>query len=47
MKLLMAAIFTNYETYVIDDDGMEQLDRWVATPAGEKLVLGLKRIAND
>jgi hypothetical protein len=45
MKLTVAAIYTNYTTYIIDDEGIEQLDRMVASPAGEKLILGFNHIA--
>jgi len=44
MKLVIAAIYTNYTTEIIDDEGIEQLDRMIATPAGEKLVLGVERL---
>ena len=44
MKLIVASIYTNYTTYIIDDEGIEQLDRMIASPAGEKLVLGFNRI---
>jgi hypothetical protein len=44
MKLITAAIYINYTTYIIDDEGIEQLDRMVASPAGEKLVLGFNRL---
>jgi hypothetical protein len=44
MKLIVASIYTNYETYIIDDEGIEQLDSMVAYPVGEKLILGFNRI---
>jgi len=44
MKLAVAGIYTNYTTYVIDDEGIEQLDRAVASPAGDKLILGFNRV---
>jgi hypothetical protein len=44
MKLVVALIYTNYTTNIIDDEGIEQLDAMVASPSGEKLVLGFKRI---
>ena len=45
MKVVVAAIWTNYTTYVIDDEGIEQVDRMVAHPVSEKLILGFKRVA--
>ena len=44
MKLIVASIYTNYTTHIINDDGIEQLDSMVASPAGEKLVLGFNSI---
>jgi hypothetical protein len=45
MKEVVAAIYTNYTTYVIDDEGIEQLDAMVASPVGDKLILGFNRLA--
>jgi hypothetical protein len=45
MKVVVAAIYTNYTTYVIDDEGIEQVGWMVAHPVGEKLILGFKRVA--
>ncbi len=45
MKLIVASIYTNYSTYIIDDEGIEQLDSMIASPAGDKLILGFSRIS--
>ncbi len=34
MKLLTAAIYTNYTTRIIDDSGIEQVDAYTAGPKG-------------
>jgi hypothetical protein len=47
MKLVTAAIYTNYTTYIIDDEGIEQKDSMVASPIAEKLILGFTRIAKE
>lgn len=44
MKLVIAAIYTNYVTEIVDDEGMEQADTFIAGPVGGKLVLRLKRV---
>ena len=41
MKLMVAAIYTNYTTSIIDDEGMEQADAFLGHPVGEKLLLKL------
>lgn len=44
MKLVTAAIYTNYVTEVVDDEGMEQIDAYIARPRGEKLLLRFRRV---
>ena len=45
MKLLVAAIYTNYTTSIVDDDGIEQADTFIAGPVGNKLVLRFHQIS--
>ncbi|KAH7371523.1 cytochrome P450 [Pyrenochaeta sp. MPI-SDFR-AT-0127] len=44
MKIVIAAIYTNYTTSIIDDEGMEQQDTFLGHPLGEKLVLKLSSV---
>lgn len=44
MKLVIAALYTNYTTSIIDDQGMEQEDAFLGHPVGEKLLLKLKSV---
>lgn len=39
LKLVVVAIYTDFETSIVDDDGIEQEDAFIAGPTGEKLVL--------
>ncbi|KAF4340868.1 benzoate 4-monooxygenase cytochrome P450 [Fusarium beomiforme] len=39
MKFILAVIYDNFETTVVDDDGIEQEDAYTARPLGEKLVI--------
>lgn len=43
MKLVVAAIYTNYTTRIIDDEGIEQLDGYAVGPKGDKLILQFER----
>ena len=43
MKLLIAAIYTNYTTHIVDDKGIEQLDAYVARPGSNKLIVRFER----
>ncbi len=44
LKLVIAAIYTNYTTEIVDDEGMEQIDSFIAGPIGEKLILKFKKV---
>ena len=44
MKLITAAIYTNYRTYIVDAEGIEQEDAYTAHPKGNKLVLTFERV---
>jgi hypothetical protein len=39
MKIVIATMYTNFETSIVDDEGIEQEDAFLAGPVGEKLVL--------
>ena len=43
MKLLLAAIYTNYATSIIDDTGIEMIDAYVSGPKGNQLTLRFER----
>lgn len=47
MKLVLAAVYTNYTTHIIDDSGIEQQDAYTALPRGHKLILSFRRVANE
>ena len=46
LKSITAAIYTNYETTIVDDEGIEQEDAFVGEPVGRKLVLKFRSV-ND
>jgi hypothetical protein len=46
MKYILAAIYTNFRTSVVDDAGIEQADAYTARPKGELLVLRFERVAD-
>ena len=39
MKLVVAAIYTNFTTGIVDDDGIEAIDAYTTRPAKERLIL--------
>jgi len=46
MKVIIAAIYSNYTTYIVDDEGMaRQSDGYTGRPERERLYLRLERAA--
>lgn len=44
LKLLLASIYMNYATTMIDDEGIEHTDDVIAAPVGDKLILGFSLV---
>lgn len=44
MKYIVAALYSNYSTTVVDDTGIEQSDSYTAPPKGNKLVIRLEKL---
>ncbi|KAJ5788587.1 hypothetical protein N7457_003577 [Penicillium paradoxum] len=39
MKLVVAAMYTNFRTTIVDDDNIEAIDAYTVKPTGDKLIL--------
>ncbi|KAL4928586.1 cytochrome P450 [Aspergillus undulatus] len=44
MKLAAAAIYTNFKTSIVDDEGIEAIDAYTVKPRGEKLILKFEHV---
>ncbi|RFU31659.1 hypothetical protein B7463_g4692, partial [Scytalidium lignicola] len=44
IKLLAAAVYTNFMTHIVNDDGIEQTDGYTCGPTGNKLLLRFERV---
>ncbi|KAJ3495270.1 hypothetical protein NLG97_g3511 [Lecanicillium saksenae] len=44
MKLVLAVIYANFTTTVVDDSGIEQTDGYSARPAADQLYLGFQKL---
>lgn len=44
MKLVIAAIYTNYTTEIVNGEGMEQTDTFISGPVGGKCVLRFRHV---
>jgi hypothetical protein len=43
-KLITASVYANFTTTIIDDEGIEQADSYIAGPVGGKMVLKFHEI---
>jgi hypothetical protein len=43
MKYIIAALYSNFSTSIVDDTGIEQIDSYTAPPKNDKLMVKLKR----
>lgn len=44
MKLVTAAIYSNFTTSIVDDDGIEAIDAYTVKPTSNKLILEFQHI---
>ena len=44
MKLVVATIYSNYMTHIVDAEGIEPADAYTAAPVGNKFILGFKQV---
>ncbi|KAE8146157.1 cytochrome P450 [Aspergillus avenaceus] len=44
IKLVVAAVYTNFKTSIIDDENIEAIDAYTVKPRGEKLVLKFEAV---
>ncbi|EXJ82453.1 hypothetical protein A1O3_06266 [Capronia epimyces CBS 606.96] len=44
IKLLVAAIYSNWTTEIVDDDGIEEIDAYTVRPKSNRLVLRLRHV---
>ena len=45
LKLAMVAIYTNFDTFIVDDTGIEQVDAFIAGPASDRLILSFTPVS--
>ncbi|KAH9885544.1 cytochrome P450 3A12 [Xylariomycetidae sp. FL2044] len=47
MKLIIAAIYSNYTSHIVDDVGIEQTDAYTGHPASNSLYLRFEKVSQD
>lgn len=45
MKLIVAAIYSNYTTCIVDDEGIEAIDAYTTKPRSNRLVLRFEHVS--
>jgi hypothetical protein len=45
MKLVIAAVYSNFRTYIVDDEGIEQMDGYTCGPTSNRLFLRFEKVA--
>ena len=43
MKLITAAVYTNFTTHIVNDDGIEQMDGYTCGPTSNRLFLRFEK----
>ena len=43
MKFVVAALYSNFMTTIVDDQGIEQSDAYTAPPKSDKLIIKLEK----
>lgn len=44
MKFIIATIYTNFKTIIVDDHNVEQMDLYTAPPSSGKLIIRLEGV---
>ncbi|EGD99722.1 hypothetical protein TESG_07063 [Trichophyton tonsurans CBS 112818] len=44
IKLAIASLYTNYTTFIVGNDSMEQTETFIAQPVSGKLIIGVKHV---
>jgi len=44
MKYIVAALYSNYSTSIVDDTGIEQIDSYTAPPESDRLTIRLEKV---
>lgn len=47
IKLVIAAVYSNFRTHIADDKGIEQMDGYTCGPASNKLFLRFEKVIDQ
>jgi hypothetical protein len=44
IKMIIAAVYSNFRTHVVNDEGIEQMDGYTTGPKSNKLILRFEKV---
>jgi unspecific monooxygenase len=44
MLVFLAAVYSNFSTHIVDAEGIEPVDEFIAGPSGGKLILRFEKV---
>jgi hypothetical protein len=44
MLVCLAAVYTNFSTHIVDAEGIEPVDEFIAGPRSGKVILGFEKV---
>ena len=47
IKLVVAAVYSNFRTHIVDDGGIEQADGYTTGPISNQLLLRFEKIIDE
>jgi hypothetical protein len=47
IKLVIAAVYSNFRTHIVDDEGIEQEDGYTTGPTSNRLLLRFEKVTNQ
>ena len=47
IKLVVAAVYSNFRTYIVDDEGIEQMDGYTTGPMSNRLFLRFEKVVDQ
>lgn len=47
IKLVIAAVYSNFRTHIVDDEGIEQMDGYTTGPTSNRLILRFEKVVDQ
>ena len=47
IKMVIAAVYTNFRTHIVNDEGIEQMDGYTTGPKSNRLILSFEKVSKQ